>query len=177
MTLNRKAAAFVATMLAAPLLFTSCTLWNMKDWQKLQDRKFYFSQFTYRLSGHDRRIAYRFMKSFPVKSMLQALSEHYGIEIDSSEFEKFLTTEDGDLLLSTSGVVFSEYFTWKSGASHKNTIEFLYSNRYEEDSTDLIRSYQLMIYTDGRLRSTVGGEIKVMGDVIPDIKSRLKQKR
>ncbi|HDP79612.1 MAG TPA: hypothetical protein ENN21_02075 [Spirochaetes bacterium] len=115
------------------------------------------------------------MKSFPVKDLMKMVSEHYSIEIDTAEFDKFLTAEDGDLLMSASGVVFSEYFIWKSETPHKNTLEFVYSNRYEEDSMDLIRSYQVMIKTDGRLRAIHGGQIKNMGDVIPDMKSRLKK--
>ncbi len=149
-------------------------MWNKRDWQNLNDRKFYFQKFTYRLSGHERRIAYRFMKDFPVKRMVSLLSEHYKIEIDTTEFDKFITKPvDGDLDLSVTGVITNEYFTWNSETKHANTIEFSYANQYEDESTDFFRKYRLQLKTEGKERAYYEGIIKNMEDVITDIKTKM----
>jgi len=77
------------SIIAVTVLVSRCTVWNARQWERLENRSFHFQKFAYYLKGTDRRTAFEFMRDFPLDDALRVVGEKYSIEIDSSEFRSF----------------------------------------------------------------------------------------
>lgn len=150
------------------ILFSACSIWSPRQWEKLEDRKFYFNKFTYICKGVDTKTAYDFMQQFPLSEMLRIISGRFNIEIDFAEFEAFIAARDISRI-SAFGIILNDKFYWKGAAPKPNEIEFEYTNQFLTDSTDIERSYALVIKVNGSVRAIYTDTVKDKEDVIKSI--------
>lgn len=153
------------------LALSACSIWSQRKWEKLEDRKFYFNRFTYLLKGSNTKTAYDFMQIFPLSEMLQIISGKFNIEIDSTEFEAFITSKDVGKIRA-SGLILNDKFFWKGASLKSNEIEFEYASQFIPDSTDIERSYALKIKVNGSVRAVFIDTVKDKEDVIKSIASK-----
>jgi hypothetical protein len=133
-------------------LIESCTIWNAKDWERLQDRRFSFQQFTYYEKGSEQEHACAFIKRFPVATILKGLAHRYALTIDYSEFENF--TSSGDCSqIAVFGILSNEEFVWKSVNPQQNTVELEYRIVLDEDLSFSGIQYKLLLKTDNATRA------------------------
>ncbi len=163
-------------MVLGILLFLqlSCTLWNERDWEKLQDRQFYFSRFSYFLKGHDKATALRFMREFPVKEMMALVSVKYRIQVDMTHFRDFVDKGDASQLKAF-GVIMDETFLWQNDENKKNIVEFEYVNRFIDESGELERSYTLTIKTGRWTRALFSGKVENRDGVLKSLAAQLSK--
>ncbi len=159
--------------LAAVCAVLSCTTWSSSQWRELENKTFYFNKFSYYIKGGDRKTAFDFMKTFPVKDMFLLIEKKYSISVDMSEFSGFLDGRKEDEI-KVFGVILPERFTWESGLRHQQTIDFEYENRFIEDTTDVERRFSLTLKTAGKIRATVTGTVPDMNGVIKNLSARLE---
>lgn len=157
-------------------LAASCTIWNARQWESLEDRSFHFQRFAYYLKGADRRTAFEFMRDFPLDEALRIVAERYSIVIDSSEFRSFMEDPENERSLEVYGVILSERFTWRSKNANDNTIELEYANEFKEESTDTIRRYSFTIRSGGKVRAVLGDTVDKREDV-PSSLAELSRRR
>lgn len=163
-------------ILGVAAFFSSCTIWNARQWEDLDNRSFHFQKFTYYLKGTDRRTAFEFMRDFPIDDVLRVVSGKHSIVIDSAEFRAFMENPDNERRLKVFGIILSERFSWEAAARHANTIEFEYANEFVGESTDTQRRYSLIIKTDGKVRAVYGDTVEKREDTVDSL-SRLVQRR
>lgn len=151
----------------------SCTLWSARQWDELTDRKFYFQRFTYYLKGGNREKAFAFMRDFPVKEMLCLLSEKHDIEIDSSEYEAFISGEENRKKLKAFGILIKERFRWEASMKQANSVELVYANEFAYES-EPVRTYSVRLRVNGRLRASYGDSIENREGVIRSLRLKLR---
>ena len=164
------------SIIAVTVLVSGCTVWNARQWERLENRSFHFQKFAYYLKGTDRRTAFEFMRDFPLDDALRVVGEKYSIEIDSSEFRSFMEVPDNERRLTVFGVILSERFTWESKTVQENTVEFEYANEFAEDSTDTLRRYSLVIKTGGKVRAVYGDTIDTRDDVASSLSELVRRR-
>lgn len=117
-------------------LYTGCAgLGGSKtDWTNLKDRKFFLTEFQYIHTGKNKKDAYDVMCNFPVKKIMYILSKEYNIEIDMSDFYRFIKTGNSNEI-KAEGFVRYEKFTWKSANSDaENKISIIFEKDYFDES-------------------------------------------
>jgi len=105
---------------------------NKAEWEKLQDRKFYFTEFQYLLVDSNNREAFKAMSQFPLKKIMYILASEYNIEIDLSDYYRFIRNVYASEI-KTEGFFRNEKFTWKAEKNiSANRIKIIYERDYFE---------------------------------------------
>lgn len=105
---------------------------NKAEWEKLQDRKFYFTEFQFILIDSNRKDAYTNMSQFPLKKIMYILASEYNIEIDLSDYYMFIRNESVSEI-KPEGFFRNEKFIWKSEKNvSDNRIKIVYERDYFE---------------------------------------------
>ncbi len=105
---------------------------NKAEWEKLQDRKFYFTEFQYLLVDSNKKEAFKAMSQFPMKKIMYILASEYNIEIDLSDYYRFIRNEYSSEI-KTEGFFRNEKFTWKTEKNiSANRIKIIYEKDYFE---------------------------------------------
>ena len=116
------------------IFITGCAVLSSKKWENLADRKFYLVEFQYIHKGDKKETAFNDIKNFPVKKIMYALARDYNIEIDLSDYNKFIKTGN-TAEIKTAGFFRDEKFTWNSPkADIKNSIVIVYEKDYFDES-------------------------------------------
>lgn len=108
---------------------TGCTFDTKEDWEKLPDRKFYFSEFQFILMDQSKEDAFRIYKEFPVKKIMFMLAKEYNITIDISDFKQFINTNKPSVIIADR-FMRTEKNTWKKKNSENNRIVFIFEKDY-----------------------------------------------
>jgi hypothetical protein len=116
---------YLLILIISVLFISSCTSWDIKKWNELKDRNFYFQKFMHYQKGTNKKSVFEKMKSFPTEQILKILSYKYNIIIDSSEFEDFILSENTSAM-QIKGLIADVQFTWEDKNIHSNTISFEY---------------------------------------------------
>jgi hypothetical protein len=149
----------------------SCTMWSHRDWQQLQDRKFYFNSFTYTHNGGSKAIAGSVMQSAPLRRILELAEKKYSITIDSSEYESFLTSAC-PAAIKASGIFIEKDFIWKGNNTQKNTADMVLVVALD-DLEFTGYNYQFILKTDGNTRAFVQGTVKKKEEIFPHLAGQL----
>jgi len=113
----------------------------------LQDKKFYLTEFQYVHTGKDKKYAYDIMSNFPVKKIMYILSKEYNLEIDMSDYYRFIKTGNSNEI-KPEGFVRYEKFTWKSSNSDAgNRISIIFEKDYFDESK---MNFSLIIFSDNK---------------------------
>jgi hypothetical protein len=117
-------------------IYTGCAgLGELKtDWGSLPDKKFYLTEFQYVHIDKDKKYAYDIMCNFPAMKVLYILSKEYNIEIDMSDYYRFIKTGNSSQI-KTEGFVRNEKFTWKSATiTSENKIIITFEKDYFDET-------------------------------------------
>ncbi|MBN2039913.1 MAG: hypothetical protein JW864_07730 [Spirochaetes bacterium] len=146
------------------VLFFSCSTWNNKSWENLEDRTFYLSEFFIEKKLSDSDEIFKLMKEFPLYKVLKLISNKYNLEVDSSEFSDFLIMND-ETRLKIGGLTGSKY-TWETEKQKDNTIEIQYWYVLNErNPAQSARSYKIYLKVKGKKRAIFEGYFI---DTVPD---------
>lgn len=120
----------IAVFVLISLYFsTGCTFDTKEDWEKLPDRKFYFTEFQFILLDQSKEDAFRIYKEFPVKKIMFMLAKEYNITVDISDFKQFINTNKPSAIIAES-FMRTEKNTWKKKNSENNRIIFIFERDY-----------------------------------------------
>ena len=129
----------IAALFLISLYFsTGCTFDTKEDWEKLPDRKFYFTEFQFILMDQNKEDAFRIYKEFPVKKIMFMLAKEYNITIDISDFKQFITANKLSAIVSD-GYMRTEKNTWKKKNSENNRVVFIFERDYFDDSKQKLK--------------------------------------
>ncbi|TAL39964.1 MAG: hypothetical protein EPN93_00140 [Spirochaetes bacterium] len=143
----------VLSSLAVSVAFlVSCTIWSQRQWDELPDKTFRLSSFVYYNKAADKGSAFTFMKSYPVRDISTLLRKKYGIVLDTTEFESFLSDQGNERNLDASGVFVYERFAWTAHAPAIQVCELEYEIAMGDDSTERRRSWTVRLLTQGKSR-------------------------
>ena len=130
------------------IFITGCAGLSSKKWENLTDRKFYLVEFQYIHKGDKNETAFNDIKNFPVKKIMYALARDYNIEIDLSDFNKFVKTGNTSEI-KTSGLFRDEKFTWNSSKTDiRNRIVIVYEKDYFDESK---MKFSITAYSDKKI--------------------------
>nr|HPJ40237.1 hypothetical protein [Spirochaetota bacterium] len=149
----------------------SCTMWNHRDWQQLQDRKFYFNSFTYTHNGGSKVLAYSRMKEAPMRRILDLAEKKYSISIDSTEYDNFLVSGSPSLI-KASGILMEKDFVWKGTKTGRNTVDMVLVVALDDLEFNGY-NYQFILTTNGKTRAFAQGTVKKKEMVYPDLAKQL----
>ena len=146
-------------------------MWNHRDWQQLQDRKFYFNSFTYSHNGGSKVLAYSRMKSAPIRQILDLAEKKYSISIDSTEYENFLVSGSPSAI-KASGIMIEKDFVWKGTNEDCNTVDMVLVVALD-DLEFIGYNYQFILKTNGKTRAFAQGTVKKKEMVYPHLAKQL----
>lgn len=151
---------------------TSCTIWNAKDWKALKDRKFYFQKFTFSSLREEKKTAFKFMETAPIKEMLYIISKKHDLLVDMTEFQYFI--ESGDYaMLHVTGILQDQNYIWESKKKQVNQIEIEYVIQPETQlSRDLI-VYKLLIKNDDKVRAIYLDKVYEIDNILKNFAANL----
>jgi|GEM_PF-2521871 len=155
----------------------SCSHWNKKEWNALENRHFTFNRF-YCYSKRDKAAnIYAYIKKFPAGQVFQLLEEIFSIRINADDFSSF-TTSENQKDLKVDGLLFDSDFTWKNKNETHNAVNFKYIKTISEGvrGEDYIYEYELTIQSMGKVRARFSGEAYSREDIAPMLIKQLKRK-
>lgn len=132
--------------------FLSCTIWNTSQWKNLQNKNFTLTRFVVYNKGGKTTGAYQLMRSFPVKKTMKIISDKYNINVNISNFTRFVNEGKADDL-EVFGVLTSDRFTWEKTGKNNKVIEVEYNMQGKETFDGMIPKYTISIKTNGKLRA------------------------
>jgi len=156
----------IITMMISLCFCTGCILNTKEDWDKLPDRKFYFSEFQFILLDQTKEKAYTFYKDFPVKKIMFILAKEYNITVDISDFNNFINTNKPSVI-EADGYIRTEKHTWKKKNIEKNRIVFIFERDYFE--TDKLK-FKIGIYSGDSTLKIVNTEISKIEYIFNQLK-------
>ena len=161
----------ITTLLIISLIFlTGCILNTKEDWEKLPDRKFYFTEFHFILLDQSKEEAYNFYKEFPVKKIMFMLAKEYNITVDISDFKNFININKPSVIESD-GFMRTEKNTWKNKNSVSNRIVFIFERDYFDDSKLKLK---ISIYSGETNLKTINTEISKVENIFTQLKFQLQ---
>lgn len=137
-------------------LISSCSAWNIKEWENIQDRNFYFQKFTYYEKGIKNKKAFEEMKNFPVDKILKIIIHKYNINVDTSEYEDFLLYENTSKI-EPAGIL-SPYI-WENNSKNTNTIELEFRKELTSKLDYTLLRYYIFLKTNGKTRAEFMGQL------------------
>lgn len=155
------------------LLSTGClpNIFNTKkNFEKLPDKKFYFSEFQFILIGKDKKDAYNFFKKFPVKKVMFLLAKEYNLTIDISNFNNFLNSENYTSIESEGALRVSRNI-WKNKKVENNRIVFIFEEDYL-DSNNL--KFSVQIYNKNSTLDRITTSISKIDTIFDRLKFHLE---
>jgi len=125
---------------------------NRVEWDKLEERKIFLTEFQYVHLDDDTKSAFNDIKNIPVKKIMYALAREYNIEIDISDFNKFIKTKNTSAI-KTDGFLRDKTFTWHSPKTDiKNRIVITHEKDFFDESK---MNLKVTAYSDGRILRTI----------------------
>ncbi len=107
---------------------------NTSKWNNLTDKKFYFTGFKYLYPAKDNKSAYEDMKNFPVKKLMYIISKGYNVEIDMSDYYRFVK-EGSSSELEAKGFFRNNNFSWNSKSNNNgNKISIIFEKDYLDET-------------------------------------------
>ncbi len=163
---------FVKILTLSFILFVSsgCFFNTRENINKLQDKKFYFSEFDFILMGQDKEKAYDFFKKFPVKKIMFMIATEYNISIDISEYNNFIKTKNLSAI-ETDGAFRVAKHTWKKSSNDKNRIRIIFEQDYFE--ADKLK-FSIGIYNENSTLKLYNTEIGKINHIIENLKYHLQ---
>ncbi|PKL36228.1 MAG: hypothetical protein CVV44_18600 [Spirochaetae bacterium HGW-Spirochaetae-1] len=158
---------FLSVCATAILLCLSCSTWGARDWEEIPDRQFHFNRFTFVDKMYENDEAFVFISSLPFRDILDSLEKTYAIKIDSSHFDEFITAKKKDEL-KESGFIYRDTYTWQSGYTAGNRIEFSYITHMSSEG-DFIKTYTLDLISNGKIRKRFQDDIDRDNELIPHL--------
>lgn len=169
-----KKTAVLPALFFAGVFFLSCTVWKTGDWNRLQDRNFHLTKFTYVNTYISKENAFEYMKSYRLNEILVMIEKHYNITIDRSEIDKFFKENDYNQLEGTAGYgYFNGVFVWKSDRKYQNSVEYEFRNT-ETNQWAAYRGYFINLIVNGTVRSVVSEIVEKDSDAL--VIEKLKEK-
>ena len=164
-------------VLCAAVLLSGCTMWNSRDWNRLNDKQFYFTKFVYVHRGLGKKKAMAFMDEFPVRKMLDLLEKRRGIEIDTAQYDAFLEAKDYEVIDET-GFFQGNTYTWKDTLKRVNSVEFsiMYDFDVDEYQHGTECGIELLVKTGWRNRDVYTGLYNSVDEAVKDLLERLSRK-
>ena len=160
-------------ILAALLSSLSCARMTKEDYDSIRGRSFCFNGFLYHRRMIDNQKAFRYMKGFPVNRVLKIMEHRYGITIDSSAYDIFMSVNDENRL-TTSGILSTLNYSWQGKTSCRDIIELeIAVNEGSEPSIEARCEFNILLKLDNSKKFTVSGSIGSMSDPLPSIAKRL----
>lgn len=163
---------FLKKILPVILIFySSGCIWNTREnFDRLTDRKFYFSEFQFILLDQKKEDAFIFFKHFPVKKIMYMLAMEYNVTIDISDFKNFIDSDTPSFLLSD-GFFRNEKSTWKLNNSNSNRIVFIFEQDYFDSSK---QKFKISFYDGDALLKTITAEISKVDYIFTQLNFQLK---
>jgi len=109
----------------------ACTHLVKKQIAENSDKNYHFTDFYYTHLDSTEEEAFNFMSKFPIKKVMYMLAKEHNINIDISEFQKFLLTEKQAGIKVKKGFR-KEYFSWNNNSEVNNKIIIYYKRDYFE---------------------------------------------
>lgn len=150
-------------------IFTGCLLNTKDDWNKLPDRKFYFSEFHFVLLSQNKEASFEFFRKFPLKKLMFILAREYNITIDITEFNDFINTKNLSLI-ETKGLLRSAENLWKTGKIDNNRITLIFNQDYFEGS---IQKLKIGIYSGNSTLKIIEIEMNKVDSIFKELKYKL----
>ena len=122
------------------------------DLNSLADKKFTMTEFQYIHTSKDGKYAYNVMQNFPVKKILYILSKEYGLEIDMSEYYRFIKN-GSPKQIKTEGFVRNEKFIWKSADSASANRVIIHFEKDYFDETKM--KFSLVLYNGNKKLNSI----------------------
>lgn len=152
------------------LFCTGCLLNSREDFEKLPDKKFYFSEFQFILRGQSKEQAYDFYHKFPVKKIMYMLAREYNITIDISDFNNFRNTKDLSGM-EEDGFLRTAKYKWRKKSDAENKIIFIFQQDYFESDQ---QKFKIGIYRGASSLKTIDVETSKIDYIFSELKLRLK---
>jgi hypothetical protein len=159
-----------ALVLISLYFSTGCTFDTKEDWEKLPDRKFYFTEFQFILLDQNKEDAFRFYKEFPVKKIMFMLAKEYNITIDISDFKQFININKPSVI-QADGFMRTEKHTWNKKKTENNRIVFIFERDYFEDSKQKLR---IAIYSGDTTLKVINAEFSKIDYIFTQLDFHLK---
>lgn len=157
-------------LFAALYLCTGCFLNTRENISKLEDKKFYFTEFEFILLGQDKETAYAFFKKFPVKKIMYLIAAEYNITIDISHYNDFINKKNLSMI-KTDGTFRVAKNTWKKRNDETNRVVFIFEQDYMEPSR---QKFSIALFNGKTTLKIVNAEISEIGSIITQLKSQLQ---
>lgn len=151
--------------------FTSGCFFNTKEnINKLPDKKFFFTEFQFILTGQTKESAMTFFKEFPVKKIIYMLAEEYNITVDISDYMKFINSGDTAILTPDGSFRIAKH-TWNKANKENNRITFTFEQDYL--NSDLLK-FNLSLYSGNTTLKIFNTEISKKEYIISDLENHFQ---
>jgi hypothetical protein len=158
----------------------SCSSYTKKDFADKNIVKIPFARFLYHNKGKDDQYAFNVMQSVKVKEMFALVKEKYGIEIDTTEYDKFLEKGDAKPIISLGWGPLNTYFSWQLKEFFKTKtraeIAFTIVEDMEYDTVEV--DFEFSIFVNNQRKVFVYlGDIETPADILPQFTAELARKK
>jgi hypothetical protein len=150
--------------------FTSCLFNTKENINKLPDKKFYFTEFQFVLTGQTKENAMIFFKEFPVKKIMFMLAQEYNITIDISDYNEFIKSGNTSDLKPDGSFRITKH-TWNKTEKESNRITFIFDQDYFDPS---ILKFKLAIYSSNSTLKLYNTDISTQKYILTNLKKHLE---
>ncbi len=164
------------TIIIGLFFISTCSTWSMKDWEKIENRNFYFSKFFIYRKGSNRQEAFDVMKNFPVREIAKIISNKYNINVDVSEFEDFIFFGNVSKI-KVSGLLIESNYVWESGDKNPNTVELEYVCKLDDQTVTEIKDFRIILKSNGKDRASFFGNLYDSDPLLVIVADRLGYSR
>lgn len=136
------------------LLFSviSCVELSKKELEELPGEKFYFQKFYYHQTGTNCKRVFNIMKLFPMDNIMKIVEHKYGISIETSKFDNFISANDPSKIKSEDLILIATDYTWESDSKKPNGIEFELYFQKRMDIGKEYNEYKIYLIMDDKKR-------------------------
>jgi hypothetical protein len=135
---------------------TGCALLVKNQIAENSNKNYHFTDFYYTHLSSTEEEAFDFMKKFPVKKVMFLISKEHNINIDISEFQKFLLTNKPSGIKVKKGFR-KEFFSWNSDSDVNNKVMIHYKRDYFDQKRP---EFKISLFINGKTYDLMDTEVR-----------------
>ena len=135
--------------------FAGCAHLVKKQIAENSDKNYHFTDFYYTHLGSTEEEVFNFMKKFPLKKVMFLISKEHNINLDISEFQKFLINDKPSEIKVKKGFR-KEFFSWNSSSNVNNKVIIDYKRDYFDQKDP---EFKLSLIINGKTYDLMDTEV------------------